>query len=65
MGVVFTPLICSECKAELTYVYYTMWGTRRFNPETGKYEDEGLATADIEFTCPPCGARLDGEEISL
>ena len=37
-----------------------MWGTKRFNPATGRYEeDESPGSYDFVLTCPHCEAELD------
>jgi len=39
-----------------------MWGTKRFNPATGSYEeDESPGNCDLIFTCPHCEVELEAE----
>jgi hypothetical protein len=48
----------------LKVVTYQMWGTKRFNAETGDYdEDDSPGNTDLEFSCPKCSAKLDAEAI--
>jgi uncharacterized CHY-type Zn-finger protein len=57
-------LFCPECHKELKTVDYKMWGTKRFDPEMGSYEeDESLGMCDLVFTCPHCEAELDPEAV--
>ena len=56
----FAPLTCPECNEQLLKIAYEMWGDLRFNAEDGQYEIEPLR--ELEFICPPCGARLDLSE---
>lgn len=56
------PLRCSECKAALEKIDYQIWGTKKFNSETGSYdEDENLGSSDMQFSCPRCSVKLDPE----
>lgn len=56
------PLRCSECKAALEKIDYQIWGTKKFNPETGNYdEDQNLGSSDMQFSCPRCSVKLDPE----
>lgn len=53
-------LSCPQCSEQLQTIDYKMWGTKRFDPQTGTYEeDEGLGKCDLVFTCPHCEAELD------
>ena len=53
-------LSCPDCQKELQKIDYKMWGTRRFHPETGQYEeDESPGNCDLIYTCPHCEAELD------
>jgi rubredoxin len=57
-------LSCPECQKELKKVDYKMWGTKRFNPATGRYEeDESPGNCDLVFTCPHCEAELDADVV--
>ena len=57
-------LTCPECHKELETIDYKMWGTKRFSPETGSYEeDESLGACDLVFTCSHCEAELDPERV--
>lgn len=59
-----TALKCPDCNAVLKKVSYTMWGTKRFDAETGNYEeDDSPGNTDMEFSCPKCSAELDAEAI--
>ena len=50
-------LSCPDCSKELEKIDYKMWGTKRFDPETGSYEeDESPGNCDLIFTCPHCEA---------
>ncbi len=43
-------------------ISYTIWGTKRFDPETGTYEeDDSPGNTDMEFRCPHCSAKIDPE----
>ena len=56
-------LNCADCGAILNKVDYTMWGTKKFDPQRGCYlEDESLGASDMEFTCPNCSAKLEPDE---
>jgi predicted RNA-binding Zn-ribbon protein involved in translation (DUF1610 family) len=58
------PPTCADCNAVLKVVTYQMWGTKRFNAETGDYdEDDSPGNTDLEFSCPKCSAKLDAEAI--
>jgi len=58
------PLTCTGCNAVLKVVTYQMWGTKRFNAETGDYdEDDSPGNTDLEFSCPKCSEKLDAEAI--
>ena len=60
------PLECSDCGSTLNSVDYQMWGTQRFNKKTGQYEeDDSLGNTDMEFRCPNCSAKLDGEALGF
>ena len=53
-------LSCPDCQKELQKIDYKMWGTRRFDPETGQYEeDESPGNCDLIYTCPHCQAEVD------
>jgi rubredoxin len=57
-------LSCPDCQKELQKIDYKMWGTKRFNPEMGSYEeDESPGNCDLVFTCPHCEAELDPEAV--
>lgn len=57
-------LSCPECREELQTIDYKMWGTKRFNPATGSYEeDERPGSCDLVFTCPHCEAELDPDVV--
>lgn len=54
--------ICPSCGAKLATLDYKIWGTKRYVPATGFYEeDDGLGKTDIEFSCPHCSVKLDPE----
>jgi hypothetical protein len=58
------PLTCIGCDTLLKTVDYKIWGTKRFDPKTGSYEeDDSLGNTDMEFSCPNCSAKLDPEAI--
>ena len=58
------PLTCTGCNAILKTVNYTSWGTQRFNPSTGSYEEDySPGNTDLEFSCPNCSAEVDAEAI--
>jgi hypothetical protein len=60
------PVNCSACGSVLTTVNYTIWGTKRFNPETKSYEeDDSLGNCDMEFSCPNCSRKLDPEGVDV
>ena len=51
---------CPACGATLNNIDYKMWGSKRFDQDTGSYlEDETLGNSDMEFMCPTCSAKLD------
>lgn len=53
-------LSCPECHEELQTIDYKMWGTKRFNPVVGGYEeDESPGNCDLIFACPHCDVKLD------
>jgi hypothetical protein len=53
-------LSCPGCQKQIATVDYKMWGTKRFAPKTGAYEeDESPGNCDLVFTCPHCDATLD------
>jgi hypothetical protein len=55
-------LSCPDCHKELETIDYKMWGTKRFRPETGHYEEEeSLGACDLIFPCPHSEAELDPE----
>ena len=55
---------CPACGATLNNIDYKMWGSKRFDQDTGSYfEDETLGISDMEFTCPTCSAKLDPEGV--
>lgn len=57
-------LSCPECHEELKTIDYKMWGTKRFDPQTGNYEeDESPGNCDLIFTCPHCEAELDPDAV--
>jgi hypothetical protein len=57
-------LSCPQCHVDLQKIDYKMWGTKRFDPETGSYEeDESLGNCDLIFTCPQCEAELDPDKV--
>jgi hypothetical protein len=46
----------------LLKVDYKTWGVQRFDPTTGKYEeDDTPGNSAIEFSCPNCSIKLDPE----
>jgi len=58
-----TPLTCETCGESLTTIDYKVWGSKRFNPMTGNYdEDDTMGNADMEFSCPKCSAKLEPVE---
>jgi hypothetical protein len=57
-------LSCPECHKELQTIEYKMWGTKRFNPAMGSYdEDESPGNGDLIFTCPHCEAEIDSDAV--
>lgn len=55
---------CPTCNAPLRAVSYTIWGTKRFEPQRALYvEDEAPGNTDMEFRCPTCSAKIDPEGI--
>lgn len=57
-------LSCPECHEQLRTIDYKTWGTKRFNPATGSYEeDESPGNCDLIFTCPHCEAELEAEMV--
>jgi hypothetical protein len=55
---------CQGCGIILKSVSYTVWGTKKFDPESGSYlEDESLGNSDMELSCPNCSMKLDAEGI--
>ena len=57
-------LSCPDCSKKLETIDYKMWGTKRFDPKTGSYEeDERLGNCDLIFTCPHCEAELDPDKV--
>ena len=56
------PQLVVKLQAELEKIDYQIWGTKKFNPETGNYdEDENLGSSDMQFSCPRCSVKLDPE----
>lgn len=57
------PITCESCGESLTTIDYKVWGTKRFNPATGNYdEDDTMGNADMEFACPKCSGKLEPVE---
>jgi hypothetical protein len=57
---------CPDCGAPLEKVDYTIWGTKRWDAERGRFdEDETLGNTDMEFRCPNCSAKLEPDVIGL
>jgi hypothetical protein len=55
---------CLSCGIILKSVSYTIWGTKKFDPDSGSYlEDESLGNSDMEVSCPNCSTKLDAEGI--
>lgn len=58
------PSLCPDCGKPMLTITYTIWGTKRFDPQTSSYrEDDSPGNTDMEFTCPNCSARIDPEGI--
>ena len=54
--------LCPSCGAAMKTIDYKVWGTKRFSPSTGFYEDDDSpGNSDMEFTCPNCSCKLDPE----
>ena len=34
------PMTCPECNTALTSIDYELWGKKKFNPNTGNYEED-------------------------
>src|SRR5689334_6271536 len=50
VGMKHAPITCESCGESLTTIDYKVWGTKRFNPTTGNYdEDDTMGNADVEF----------------
>jgi len=61
-----TPITCDSCGGSLTTIDYKVWGTKRFNPTTGSYdEDDSMGNADMEFLLPEVlgEARTSGSDV--
>jgi len=57
---------CPDCGGPLEKVDYTIWGTKRWDAERGRFdEDETLGNTDMEFRCPNCSAKLEPDVIGL
>jgi C4-type Zn-finger protein len=53
---------CPSCGAILNTLSHTIWGTKKFDPNSGSYlEDESMGNSDMEVSCPNCSAKLDAE----
>lgn len=51
--------------ADVVPVVHGRWGTGRFNPETGNYEEQCTRCRNFSKEygkpyCPNCGAKMDG-----
>lgn len=51
--------------ADVVPVKHGQWGTGRFNPETGNYEEQCTRCRNFSKEygkpyCPNCGAKMDG-----
>lgn len=54
------PMTCPECNTALTSIDYELWGKKKFNPETGNYEeDRAWGSSEGRLSCPACSATLD------
>ena len=54
MTTLYSPPACRECGTVLDHVDETEWNVYRFDPETGRYDEDGTINVD----CPYCGADL-------
>ena len=53
---------CSSCGAVLDELSYRLWGTMKFDRETGLYaDDDSWGKSDMELSCPHCSLRLAPE----
>lgn len=60
-----TELIDDAPAADVAPVVHALWGTGRFNLETGNYEEQCTRCRNFSKEygkpyCPNCGARMDG-----
>lgn len=54
------PMTCPECNTALTSIDYELWGKKKFNPNTGNYEeDRSWGSSEMHLSCPACSATLD------
>jgi hypothetical protein len=57
---------CPTCGVILKTLKYTIWGTKKFDPDSGSYlEDDSLGNSDMEVSCPNCSAKLDAEGLQF
>ncbi len=62
-GIAAAPA-CPDCGAPLEKVDYTIWGTKRWDGERGRFEeDESPGETDMEFRCPKCSAKIEPEAV--
>lgn len=53
---------CPSCGIILKSLSYTIWGTKKFDSNSGSYlEDESMGNSDMEVSCPNCSGKLNAE----
>lgn len=64
-GAMAMEIVASPPAADVAPVVHAMWGTGRFNLETGHYEEQCTRCRNFSKEygkpyCPNCGAKMDG-----
>lgn len=66
-GAMAMEIVASPPAADVAPVVHGKWGTGRFDPETGNYEEQCTRCRNFSKEygkpyCPNCGAKMDGGE---
>ena len=66
-GAMAMESVASPPAADVAPVVHGKWGTGRFDPETGNYEEQCTRCRNFSKEygkpyCPNCGAKMDGGE---